>query len=205
MDWKPLLASITGSVDPERLWRHAYLVVAHRLLRPQLTGRVRRRDGERHTRAAIGLKLGTQAREEMATVGKPETMLAWQRTVMAKPRDGSQKRPSLGRPPLDAARAALVVRIAQENRAWGSDRLAGALHHRGDSRSAQPGGNLCQRHRLPPAPPRKKRPPGGTASGRRWTGVSPRTACTAGNNNATSMPMIVITTSSSTNVKPKRR
>jgi hypothetical protein len=40
MDWKQLLASITGSVDQELLLGNEYLVTENRILRSQITGRV---------------------------------------------------------------------------------------------------------------------------------------------------------------------
>ncbi len=51
MHWKPLLASITGTVDQELLRRNAYLVTENRLLRKQIPGRVRPTDAERQTLA----------------------------------------------------------------------------------------------------------------------------------------------------------
>src|SRR5438309_7480272 len=45
MDWKHLLASITGTVDQALLLRNEYLVTENRMLRDQLTGRVRLSDG----------------------------------------------------------------------------------------------------------------------------------------------------------------
>ena len=54
MDWKHLLAYITGTVDQELLLRNEYLVTENRILRNQMTGRVRLTDGERKTLAAIG-------------------------------------------------------------------------------------------------------------------------------------------------------
>jgi putative transposase len=156
MDWKHLLAYITGSVDQEILLRNEYLVAENRILRTQITGRVRLSDGERKTLAEIGIKLGKQALEEIATVVKPNTILAWHRKLIAKKFDGSQKRQSLGRPPIDAELEALVVRMAQENRSWGYDRIAGALKHLGYSISAQTVGNILKRHSIPPAPQRKK-------------------------------------------------
>jgi putative transposase len=50
----------------------------------------------------------------------------------------------------------LVVRMARENRAWGYDRIAGALAHLGYRISDQTVGNILKRHGLPPAPERKK-------------------------------------------------
>jgi putative transposase len=43
MDWKHLLAYITGTVDQELLLRNAYLVTENRILRNQLQDRVRLR------------------------------------------------------------------------------------------------------------------------------------------------------------------
>jgi hypothetical protein len=40
MDWKQLLAYITGSVDQELLLRNEYLVTENRLLRQQITERI---------------------------------------------------------------------------------------------------------------------------------------------------------------------
>ena len=131
MDWKHLLAYITGTVDQELLLRNEYLVTENRMLRNQITGRVRLTDAERKTLAAIGHKLGKQALAEVATIVKPETILGWHRKFVAQKFDGSQQRKSPGRPTIDKEVEALVVRMAQENRAWGYDRLVGALANLG--------------------------------------------------------------------------
>ena len=46
MDWKMLLAYITGSVDEEILHRNEYLVTENRILRDQIKGRLQLTDGE---------------------------------------------------------------------------------------------------------------------------------------------------------------
>jgi hypothetical protein len=66
MDWKQLLAYITGSVDQELLVRNAYLVTENRILRQQITGRVQLNDDERKSLAEISKKLGKQALAEVA-------------------------------------------------------------------------------------------------------------------------------------------
>ena len=73
----------------------------------------------RKTLAAIGHKLGQQALAEVATIVKPETILGWHRKLIAQKFDGSQQRSSPGRPQIDQALEALVIRMAQENRSWG--------------------------------------------------------------------------------------
>jgi putative transposase len=156
MDWKHLLAYITGTVDQELLLRHAYLVTENRILRHQLQDRVRLSDGERQSLAEIGKKLGRQALEEIATMVRPNTILAWHPKLIAQRFDGSQQRNAPGRPPLDAELGALVVRLAQENRSWGYDRIAGALQHPGSTISDQTVGNILKRQGIPPAAARKK-------------------------------------------------
>ena len=79
MDWKTLLACITGSVEEELLLRNEYLVEENRILRHQIEGRMQLTDAERRTLAEIGKKLGKQALEEVATIVKPDTLLAWHR------------------------------------------------------------------------------------------------------------------------------
>jgi putative transposase len=156
MDWKQLLAYITGSVDEELLLRNAYLVAENRILRNQITGRVQLTDAERKTLADIGKKLSKQALAEVAHVVTPDTILGWHRKFVTQKFDTSPKRKALGRPAIDPELEALVVRMAKENRSWGYDRIAGALKHLGYTVSDQTVGNILKRHSLPPAPERKK-------------------------------------------------
>jgi transposase InsO family protein len=91
----------------------------------------------------------------VATIVKPETILAWHRKLVAQKFDGSQQRRSPGRPKIDAALEALIIRMAQGNRSWGYDRIVGALANLGYTISDQTVGNVLKRHGLPPAPERK--------------------------------------------------
>jgi putative transposase len=155
MDWKHLLAYITGTVDQELLVRNEYLVTENRMLRHQIKGRVQLSDGERKTLAEIGKKLGKQALKDVATIVKPDTILGWHRKLVAQKFDGSQQRKAPGRPMIDQDVEDLVVRMAQENRSWGYDRIAGALANLGYTLSDQTVGNILKRHGIPPAPERK--------------------------------------------------
>ncbi|HKA55701.1 MAG TPA: hypothetical protein VKJ47_18770 [Candidatus Binatia bacterium] len=74
---------------------------------------------------------------------------------MAQKFDGSQQRQAPGGPMIDPELEGLVVRMAQENRSWGYDRIVGALANLGYTISAQTVGNILKRHGLPPAPERK--------------------------------------------------
>jgi transposase InsO family protein len=156
MDWKQLLAYITGSVDENLLVRNEYLAAENRLLRKQIPGRVQLTDAERKTLAEIGKQLGKYALAEVDTIVTPDTILAWHRKLIAKKFDGFQQRKACGRPKVDPELEALVVRLTQENRLWGYDRIAGALRHLGYTISDQTVGNILKRHAIPPAPERKK-------------------------------------------------
>ena len=155
MDWKVLLAYITGSVDQALLLRIEYLVTENRILRNQIKGRVRLSESERKTLAEMGKKLGKKILEEVAHIVKPDTILAWHRQLVAQKFDGSQQRTTLGRPRIDAELEALVVRMARENRSWGYDRIVGALANLGCTVSDQTVGNILKRHGMAPAPERK--------------------------------------------------
>ena len=56
MDWKTMLAYITGSVDHELLLRNEYLAAENRILRKQVQGRLRLTDGERRILAEIATR-----------------------------------------------------------------------------------------------------------------------------------------------------
>jgi putative transposase len=91
------LTYITESADQELLLRNDYLVMENRLLRQQIQGPVRLNDSDRAILATIGRKLEKQALEEIATIVKPSTLLAWHRQLIARKYDGSQQRKPVGR------------------------------------------------------------------------------------------------------------
>jgi hypothetical protein len=156
MDWKKLLGSITASVDEEIRLRNAYLAAENRILRQQICGRVPLTDSDRKALAEIGKKLGRRALAEIATVAKPDTILAWHRKCMDQQTVSAQEPHAVGRPRIAKELEDLVVRMARENRSWGYDRIVGALSNLGYSLSDQTVGNILKRHGLPPAPERKK-------------------------------------------------
>src|SRR5216683_5210523 len=155
MDWKKLLGSITASVDEELRLRNAYLAAENRILRQQINSHVPLTDGDRSALSAIGMKLGKKALAEIATVAKPSTILAWHRKFVDPQVDTSEPPKSVGRPRIDQAIEALVVRMTRENRSWGYDRIVGALANLGYTISDQSVGNILKRHGIPPAPERK--------------------------------------------------
>ena len=156
MDWARILAYVTGTVDQELLARIEYLAAENRILKAQLKGRLKLSDAERATLAEIGHRLGRKALAEVATVARPDTILAWYRKLVARKFDGSKARRSPGRPRIKREVEQLIVRMAKENHDWGYDRIVGALANLGYKVCDQTVGNVLQRHGLPPAPERKR-------------------------------------------------
>src|SRR5499427_979647 len=154
--WAHLLAFVSGLVNQELLLRNEYLAAENRILRAQLPSRLRLSDAERSTLAEIAKRLGRKALKEVARVAKPDTLLAWDRRLVAQKFDGSRHRAYPGRPRVSPEVEALVVRLARENRGWGYDRMVGALANLGHPVSDRTVGNILRRHNIAPAPERSR-------------------------------------------------
>ena len=151
-----MLAYVTGSVNQELLLRNEYLATENRILRAKLPARLRLSNPERVTLAEIAKRLGRRALREVACIAKPDTILAWYRTLVAQKLDGSKQRQYPGRPPISSEVEALVVRMARENSGWGYDRIVGALTNLGHPLSDQTVKNVLHRHGIAPAPKRSQ-------------------------------------------------
>jgi putative transposase len=154
--WARLLAYITGLVNQRLLLQCEYLVAENRILLSHISGRMRLSDPERSTLAEIAKRLGRKQLAEVACVAKPDTILAWYRRLIARKFDGSNGRAYPGRPGIDPAIEALVLRMAQQNSSWGYDRIAGVLANLGHHVSGQTIGNILKRHGIAPAPKRSQ-------------------------------------------------
>jgi hypothetical protein len=120
----------------------------------QLKGRLKLSDAERAKLGEIGRRLGRKALGEVANAALPDNILAWYRRLVARKFNGSKHR-SPRRSRVDKTIEGLIVRMAEENRSWGYDRIVGALANLGHEVSDQTVGNVLQRHGLPPVPERK--------------------------------------------------
>ena len=84
MNWKRMLAYVTGSVDEELLARNEYLVTENRILRNQIQGRIRLTDPERISLVSAAKRLGRKGLEEVVQIVRPETILGWLRWLIAR-------------------------------------------------------------------------------------------------------------------------
>jgi hypothetical protein len=95
--------------------------------------------------------------QETASIIVAAHRLAYEyRKLVAHKFDGSKDRRGPGRPRVTRKVEQLIVRLAEENRDWGYDRIGGALANLGYRVCDQTVGNVLQRHGLPPAPQRKR-------------------------------------------------
>jgi putative transposase len=154
MNWKRMLAYVTGSVDEELLARNEYLITENRILRGQIKGRIRLTDPQRISLAEAAKRLGRKALVEVAQIVRPETLLAWQRCLIAKKFDGSKNRLPGKRGSTSEKIEELVLQLARDNRSWRYRRIAGALSNLGHEVSHQTVANLLKRHDIAPAPER---------------------------------------------------
>jgi putative transposase len=103
----------------------------------------------------VGKRLGRKALAEVACVAKPDTILSWYRSLIARKFDGSKHRTYPGRPRVSTDIAQLVIQFARENPTWGYGRIAGAVANLGHVVSRQTVANIVRAHGLAPAPKRR--------------------------------------------------
>ena len=118
-----MLAYVTGSIDEELLAQNEYLVTENRILRNQVSGRIRLTDPERMSLASVAKRPSRKGLREAAQIVRPETILAWHRRLIAKKFDGSKNRsPGKGGSTSDKIQE-LILQLARENRTWGYRRI----------------------------------------------------------------------------------
>lgn len=152
-----LVACLSGWLNEHQQRTIEYLTEENRVLREQLGNRrLRFTDDQRRRLAVRAKELSRSTLRQVATVVTPETLPAWHRKLIAAKYDGSSKRKP-GRPRIQAEVEALVVRMAEENRTWGYDRIVGALANLGHEISPHTVANILKRHGIEPAPERERK------------------------------------------------
>src|SRR3989454_7838537 len=152
-----LVVSLSGWMNQHHQHVIHYLIEENRVLLEQIGDRrMRFTDGQRRRLAARAKKIGRRLLNDVATIVTPETLSAWHRRLIAKKYDGSvNRRP--GRPGTAAEIAALVIRMAEENRSWGYRRIQGALSNLGHLLAFKTIANILKEHGIQPAPERSRK------------------------------------------------
>jgi len=93
--------------------------------------------------------------EQVVTIVKPKTILAWQRQLEKRKWDYSDRRiNNLGRPRISLDVEQIVCRMACENE-WGYKRIQGELKKLEITISKTSVANILRRNGLPPSPERE--------------------------------------------------
>jgi len=131
--WQLLFVILAGWVNQEQQQVIEYLRTENQILKEKLgKRRILLSDDQRRRLAVKAKVLGRNLLTEVGTLVTPDTLLRWHRLLVAKKWDYSarrQRRP--GRPPVAEEIRQLVLRFAQENPAWGYERIQGALANLG--------------------------------------------------------------------------
>jgi hypothetical protein len=124
-----VLIALSGWMNHRQAFVIDYLCEENRVLREQLRGkRLRITDDQRRRLAVKAKGLGRKVLAELGTIVTPETLLAWHRRLIARKYDGTTDRgPGKPQTPQDIER--LIVRMANENRAWGYRRIQGTRQY----------------------------------------------------------------------------
>src|SRR5215471_6171256 len=134
-----------------------YLLEENRVLRQQIgSKRMRFTDEQRRRLAAKAKELGRKLLAQVATIVTPETLMTWNRKLIAQKYDGSPFRKP-GRRRTTEEIADLVVRMGKENSSWGYRRIQGAVANLGHLLAYNTIANILKQHGVGPAPERSRK------------------------------------------------
>ena len=152
-----VLVAVGGWMNQRQQQTIEYLREENRVVREQLGDhRVRFTDDQRRRLAGRAKGLGRKLLAEVATLVTPETLLFWHRKLIAQKYDGHNKR-GPGRPGTGEGIETLVIRMAEENRAWGYRRIQGAISNLGHKLARSTIADILRRHGIEPAPERSRK------------------------------------------------
>jgi putative transposase len=156
--WQLWVMALAGWVNEEQQAVIEYLRTENQVLKElQDKKRILLNDDQCRRLAVKGKVLGRKLLGRFATLFRPDTILRWNRELIAEKWDYSQRREKkAGRPAISAEITELVLRIAKQNPSWGYDGIQGALANLGHQISDTSVGHILKAHGIEPAPDRKR-------------------------------------------------
>jgi transposase InsO family protein len=152
-----IIVMIAGWINRHQQQVIAYLLEENRTLHAKLGDRrIRFTDAERRRLAALAFPIGRKRLKSLATLATPDTLMRWYKQLVAQKFDSSQKRNTLGRPPVSNEIEALVLQMANDNPTWGYRRIQDALANLGHRVDKITLHSILRRHHIDPAPKRRQ-------------------------------------------------
>jgi transposase InsO family protein len=155
-----VVLAVASALNHEQEKIIEYLKAENGVLREQLRsrgGRIRFTDKQRCRLAAAAKALGRRVLRMLGTIVTPDSLLRWNRQLIAHKYDTSSKRDKAGRPRIMKQIEDLVVRISKQNLRWGYTRIRGALWNLGHDVARTTIANILGRHGIEPAPERRRK------------------------------------------------
>lgn len=151
----PIIATITRLLCRELTFQNEYLRRENKIFKSKIKKRIVFTDDERRTLVESAMAMGRDLMEQVVTIVKPKTILAWQRNLERQKWDYSDRRKNNpGRPKIPVDIEQLVCRMARENE-WGYARIQGELKKLDIEISKSSVANILRRNGLPPSPERE--------------------------------------------------
>jgi len=151
----PIIAMITRLLCRELTLQNEYLLQENKFLKSKIKKRIVFTDDERRTLVEAAMAMGKDLMEQVVTIVKPKTILAWQRQLERQKWDYFDRRKNNpGRPRISIDIEQIVCRMARENE-WGYTRIQGELKKLEISIFKSSVANILRRNGLPPSPDRR--------------------------------------------------
>jgi transposase InsO family protein len=126
--WHFIVVAIAGWMNRQQQQVIEYLREENRILREKLGHkRILLNDSQKRRLAAAAIKVGRDLLRQCGTLFSPDTLLRWQRWLIARKYDGSGKKKRGPKPTKQLLIKDLVLRMAAENPSWGYGHIHGEL------------------------------------------------------------------------------
>jgi len=150
----PFLVQVQRLFQKDLALENDYLRQENQILRSKFKQRLPLTDADRRLLVKYGMRVKDRL-ADIATIVKPETILAWNRRMKRNKWTYDSTPKKAGRPNRSRATGDLVVRLAEDNGSWGYKRIAGELQKLGHKASPSYVRDILKSHGILPSPNRK--------------------------------------------------